>query len=105
MGDLPHETRADGVEVAQGISDVPVAHDLKERLISECRNRGVPQMEARGDGVLAKVNQRGIDPKEGQQSKLDYRIIGLASKQPERGAQGAFQLANAEAEELTEPQG
>jgi hypothetical protein len=46
-----------------------------------------------------------MDLQEGQQSQLHHGIIGLPSQQPERGAQCAFQLANAEVEESAEPEG
>ena len=52
--------------------------------------------------ISSHVDQRGVDPQESQQAKLDQGVIGLPSQQPERGAQGAFQLTNPDVEELAE---
>ena len=85
------------------MGDASLAYDLEERLVPKRRNRGVPQVEGCGDGVLSKVNQGGMDPQECQESKLDHGVIGLTSQLPKRGAQGALQLAHSEDEELAEP--
>ena len=66
------------------------------------RNRGVPQVESRGDGVLSEVDQCGMNSQEGKQPQLHHGVIGFPPQQPERGAQAAFQFANPEVEELAE---
>jgi hypothetical protein len=104
MFGLPNETRAYGVEIAQRISGTSVTYDLKERLMPKRANGGIPQVEGRCNGVLSKADHCGMDVQEGQQSQLHHGIIGLPSQQPERGAQCAFQLANAEVEGLSEPE-
>ncbi|HEU0153469.1 MAG TPA: hypothetical protein VFQ84_09010 [Arenimonas sp.] len=51
--------------IAQCISDTSVTFGLKERLMLELANVGIPQVEGRCNGVISKPDQCGMGLQEG----------------------------------------